>query len=600
MIDKPNRSIPVRLYWNLLADYLRPQKKMVAALVGLFLTSLVLQLINPQIIRYFIDTATTSDTTLSDPLRNLFIAAILFMSLALIRQLTVVASFYFSENIAWTATNALRADLALHCLKLDLSFHKSNPPGQLIERVDGDVNQLATFFSQLTIQFGGNLLLVVCVLVLLWFQNWRIGLSITIISIIGVFFLNYLNALVIPRWQKVRETDAELFGFLEERLNGTEEIRANGAVGYVMNQLYPILQKRSDTIGAAMNVNSFVIISPMIVFTLSYMAAHWLGSSLFRNSTLTIGGVYVIFNYIDVLREPLWQLLRQVEELQRATASINRIAELRRLSPTIQDGPGVAFPEGALAVYFEEVRFAYEDDAETPVLDGLSFTLQPGTVLGLLGRTGSGKSTLTKLLFRFYDPVNGRLCLGDGAGQKFDIRQATLGQLRQHIGMVTQDVQLFQASVRHNLTLFDPSISDEAIWGVLAEVGLTEWVNGLPQGLDTVLEGGGKALSAGEGQLLAFARVFLMNPRLVILDEASSRLDPATEQKMERAIDRLLAGRTAVIVAHRLQTVQRADEIMILEHGRILEHAPRLELVANPASRFAQLLQTGLEEALAG
>jgi ATP-binding cassette subfamily B protein len=166
------------------------------------------------------------------------------------------------------------------------------------------------------------------------------------------------------------------------------------------------------------------------------------------------------------------------------------------------------------------------------------------------------------------------------------------------VGLVTQEVQLFQASVRDNLTFFDASISDERIMRVLGELGLLEWLGRLPNGLDSELESSAGGLSAGEGQLLAFARVFLADPGLVVLDEASSRLDPATEQRIERAVDTLLRGRTALIIAHHLDTVQRADDILILQDGRILEYGPRRALAAQPDSRFAQLLRTGMQEVL--
>ncbi|HAE58786.1 MAG TPA: ABC transporter ATP-binding protein, partial [Anaerolineae bacterium] len=174
-----------------------------------------------------------------------------------------------------------------------------------------------------------------------------------------------------------------------------------------------------------------------------------------------------------------------------------------------------------------------------------------------------------------------------------------LAALRQKIAIVTQDVQLFRASVRDNLTFFDRSIPDERILKTLRELELDGWLNSLPDGLDSELDTGGRSLSAGEGQLLAFARVFLRDPGLVILDEASSRLDPATEQRLERAIDKLLQNRTAIIIAHRLGTVHRADDIMILEDGQVQEYGNRQQLAADPQSRFYQLLQTGLEEVLA-
>jgi len=220
--------------------------------------------------------------------------------------------------------------------------------------------------------------------------------------------------------------------------------------------------------------------------------------------------------------------------------------------------------------------------------------LAPGRVLGLLGRTGSGKTTLTRLLFRLYDLSGGAIRLGG-----VDLRAARLSELRQRVGIVTQDVQLFQASIRDNLTLFDRTISDERILTMLEQLELVDWLAGLKHGLATELGPGGGGLSAGEAQLLAFARVFLQYPGLVILDEASSRLDPATERLIERAVDRLLEGRTGIIIAHRLATVQRADEIMILDRGRVVEHGPR-ELLANaPGSRFATLLRAGMEELLA-
>ena len=196
----------------------------------------------------------------------------------------------------------------------------------------------------------------------------------------------------------------------------------------------------------------------------------------------------------------------------------------------------------------------------------LSFALEPGQVLGLLGRTGSGKTTIARLLFRLYDPTRGTVA----PGRRRPARTPRLRDLRRRVAMVTQDVQLFQASVRDNLTFFDRAIPDERI--LRGDRASWSWATGshaLPPGLDTQLEAGGRGLSAGEAQLLAFARVFLRDPGLVILDEASSRLDPATEQLIERAIDRLLRGRTAIIIAHRLGTVQRADEIMILEDGRM-------------------------------
>jgi ABC-type multidrug transport system fused ATPase/permease subunit len=205
---------------------------------------------------------------------------------------------------------------------------------------------------------------------------------------------------------------------------------------------------------------------------------------------------------------------------------------------------------------------------------------------------------MTRLIFRLYDPDQGAIRLGHN-GSAVDLRDVSLADLRQRVGMVTQNIELFHATVRDNLTFFDETVPDERILQVIHGLGLGEWYAALPEGLDTELESGGGGLSAGEQQLLAFTRIFLRDPGLVILDEASSRLDPATEHLIERAVDKLVAGRTAIVIAHRLGTVERADEIMILEQGAIREYGERAQLASDPDSRFYSLLQTGMEDLLA-
>jgi ATP-binding cassette subfamily B protein len=388
-----------------------------------------------------------------------------------------------------------------------------------------------------------------------------------------------------------REASAALFGFLEERIAGTEDLRAAGATAYALRRLHErsreLLHKQRKAALLGTATGNMAI----LLFTTGTALAFALGAWLFHAGTITLGTVYLIFSYTELLRQPIEQITRQFQDLQQAAASLTRIQSLLAVQRTILDGPGGPLPAGALSVALDEVTFGYGVDE--PVLRDLSFHLAPGRVLGLLGRTGSGKTTLIRLLFRLYEPQSGAIQVGD-----VNVRETPLSILRQRVGMVTQDIQLFNASVRDNLTLFDPTIGDDRIVTVLDELGLGAWYRSLPAGLDTKLAPGGGGLSAGEAQLLAFTRVFLKDPGLVILDEASSRLDPATERLVDQAVARLLAGRTGIIIAHRLQTVDRVDEIMILERGQVDEHGPRAALAADPGSRFAGMLRTGLEEVL--
>ncbi len=580
-------NISLHSYRRLLSTYLKPQRLRVGMLAVLLGGSISLQLVSPQILRYFIDTARSGAS-----LRTLTGVALFFLAVALAGQLVSVAETYVAENVGWTAANRLRADLALHCLQLDPGFHNLHTPGDLIERIDGDVAALGNFFSRFVGYVLGNGILLIGVLVLLWRIDWRIGLAVTTFVGAALIVLSYFRNFAVPHWAAARQANADLFGYLEERLGGTEDIRSSGAVAYALRGFFGASrdllykQRRAALIGVATTQNTFVL------FGLGTAVSLTIAAYLFKLGAITIGTAYLVFSYTEMLSRPLDQLTRQLQDLQQASASIGRIQSILSLRSAVQDGSGVRMPDGPLSVEMDAVSFGY--DGEEPVLQDLDFSIPPGQLLGVLGRTGSGKTTLTRLLFRLYDPAAGSIRLGG-----VDLRDARLQDLRRRVGIVTQDIQLFHATVRDNLTFFDRTISDERIMETLAELGLVDWCRALPDGLDTRLPPGGGGLSAGEAQLLAFARVFLKNPGLVILDEASSRLDPATERRVERAVSRLLEGRTGVVIAHRLQTVQRADAIMILEDARVCEYGAHKQLVADPQSRFSHLLKTGLEEALA-
>ena len=580
-------NVPLQSYRFLLATYLKPQRVRVATLALLLAASIGLQLAGPQILRSFIDTARAGA-----PLKTLVAVAVLFLVVALVTQVVSVAETYVAENVGWTAANGLRADLALHCLQLDPAFHNLHTPGELIERIDGDVAALGNFFSRFVVYVLGNAVLLLGVLALLFGVDWRIGLATTGFVVVALALLNRFRNFAVPHWAAARQTSADLFGYLEERLGGTEDIRSSGATAYAMRGFYAwsrdllYKQRRAGLMGLMTAQTTFIL------FALGTAVSLTLAAYLFRAGAITIGTVYLVFNYTEMLTRPLDQITRQMRDLQQATASIGRIENILSLRSSVQDGNGATMPAGALSVEMDGVSFGYDDD-ET-VLHDLRFSVAPGQLLGVLGRTGSGKTTLSRLLFRLYDPSVGAIRLGG-----VDLRDVRLEDLRRRVGIVTQDIQLFHATVRDNLTLFDHTIPDGRILDILEDLGLGDWCRSLPHGLDTKLLPGGGGLSAGEAQLLAFARVFLKDPGLVILDEASSRLDPGTERRIEHAVNRLLKGRTGLVIAHRLGTVQRADAIMILEDTRISEYGARERLAADPHSRFSRLLKTGLEEALA-
>lgn len=586
---EPAVTVKARKYGSLLRRYMLPQLPFVITLGILLFTGLGLQLVLPQIIRYFIDEAQKGS-----PLERLTSAAVLFIAITLIQQLVQVFATYFSERVGWTATNNIREDLAEHALSLDMAYHNDHTPGEMIERIDGDPNELGTFFSLFIFEMLGSLILLVGILALMLREDWRAGLTLGIFVAGATFILTSIRTIAVPYWKANREASADTFGFLEERLAGTEDIRSNDAKPYVMLRFHELMRNWYQKALKAGLMSSIMFSTTMFMFGVGSAVSLSLGAYLYFGDWITLGTVYLIFHYTQMLVMPINRFTQQLDNFQRATAAIARIVELDSVEKTILDPPAqdrVAIAEGApLSVEFDHVTFAYDDD---PVLRNVSLDLKPGRVLGLLGRTGSGKTTMTRLLFRLYDPTAGMVRVG---GE--DIRRMSTDRLRRHISMVTQDVRLFHGSVRENLTFFDETISDEQLVDVIGELGMGPWIESLPDGLDTRLLADGAGLSAGEAQLLAFGRVFLAGSGVLILDEASSRLDRSTEQMIERAVDRLVKDRTVIVIAHHLVTIRRCDEIAIMEQGRIVEHGDREILARNPTTQFHRLLQTGLEEVL--
>lgn len=580
-----------------LAVYLRPEGRRLAALALFLIAGTAVQLASPQIIRTFIDTAAQGGADAS--LERLWMLAGLFIAVTILAQLLQIGSTYFSEQLGWSATNRMRQDLATHALGLDMAFHNARSPGELIERVDGDVAALAAFFSQFILQIIGGALLLAGILIVLYLQDWRIGVLLTGFAVVAGLVLHAIRRIAGGRWERLREAWSAFSGFLEERLAGLDDVRANGGGPHVMRRMGEVNAELLVANVAAARRGHWIFLTASALFSIGFGMALALGVWLFQRGEASIGTVFMFMQYAGMMSLPIMLIGQQLQQFQAATASLNRIRDLRAFQPALTDGPGAGWENrrtDAPAVGFEGLDFAYRSD--TPVIRDLDLTVPAGEVIGLLGRTGSGKTTLTRLLFRLYDPQGGAVTL-DGV----DIRQARLAELRGRIGLVTQEVQLFDASIRDNATLFDPAIPDDRVRAVLEDLGLGDWLSRQPAGLATVLKAGG-GLSAGEAQLLAFARVFLKDPCLVVLDEASSRLDPATDQLIERALDRLLGTdgsgrrRTAIIIAHKLSTVQRADRIAILDQGRLLETGRRADLEADPGSAYARLLRTGLEEVL--
>ncbi|MGZ9583108.1 ABC transporter ATP-binding protein [Paenibacillus marinisediminis] len=570
-----------------LLRYLRPIKARLLFLLVLLLTSTALQLINPQIIQRFIDTAAEGGIV-----STLFVLAGIYLVIAIFNQLITVAVSYLGNDVSWRATNQLRGDLLKHCLRLDMRFHNLKTPGEMIERIDGDVTSMSNFFSMFIVQVIGSFVLLTGILGFMFATNWPIAIVMTLFTAVSIFFMVFIRDMGVNSSKAEREASASLFGFIEERIAGIEDVQANGGVPYVMNRFHRAMRAVFLRGRKAWMMRVVPWNTTVVLFAIAVTAVLLLGVHYYLIDEISLGTLFLIYQYTQMLNDPIEMLGDQVQEFQKAKSGMLRSRELLSKQSEIVEGKEVSLPNGALGLEYEHVNFSYNVDK--PVLQDISFSIQPGERLGIIGRTGSGKSSLSRLLLRLYNIDSGVIRIGG-----VDIREMRLDALYRRIGMVTQDVQLFDGTLRDNLTLFDSQVTDEQILDTTARLGLQQWIDALPDGLDTHLATGGTSLSAGEAQLFALTRVFLTEPSLVILDEPSSRLDAATEAMLQCAVDQLLSQCTGIVIAHRLSTLESVDKIMVLGDGRILEFGEREALANDENSHYAKLLSTGREEELA-
>jgi len=569
--------------WRRLVDtYLRPHRRVVAVLAAALFTTIALQVATPQIVRVFLDRATDPDGGAIGTLTVVYIAAVL------LQQGFRVLTSWLSGQVGWLATNELRADLMAHCLELDPSFHEAHTPGELIERVDGDLNGLSHFFAEFLLNVIGNLLLLVAVLVVIAFQSVEAGLALGGVALVSLLVLVAVRRVAAPYWERSRESSAQLFGFLEERLAGAQDVRTAGAEAETLRGFYARARDRLWRISRARQVDAVPWATHAVIAAVIIVASFVAPAVLVRRGDLTVGGAFALYFYTQLLLQPLNNVGHQVEQLQQAVAGGRRVIALLGVRSELVDGDGAPLPAGPLDVELDAVTFGYGDDPD--VLHDVTIHLPAGKILGLVGRTGSGKSSIARLLVRFHDPRAGVVRVGGT-----DVRDQRRADLRDRVTMVTQDVHVLRASVRDNLTLFDDRVPDALVLEAIERLGLGPWLRGLDDGLHTVIAETGAGMSAGEAQLLSFGRAFLRNPSVVILDEASSRLDPATEAVLEDAVGELLRGRTGIVIAHRLATLDRCDLICVLDRGRVVELGPRDELASDPTTRFSALLRAGLD-----
>jgi ATP-binding cassette subfamily B protein len=553
------------LLWRLLQPYRRRAALSVLSL----LTATVTALAPPYLAKYALDDAIGHDVGTS-----LYVIVGIFLAAGIANCVMYYAETYMTGWVGERVLADLRTTLFGHLQRLSLGFYERNRAGVIISRLTNDVEAIDQLVTDgVTVLFQSTLTLIGTA-VILFVLDWRLALATCAVLPLMSIATAIFRTRSARAYAAVRERLGLVTATLAEDIAGMRIVQAftREEAAYANFRRVAASYRDSNMQTVMIAGLYFPAVDLFSSVALAVVLAY--GGHLYFGGTLTLGTLFAFMLYVQNFFDPVQQLSQLYNTFLSATAALDKIMVVLDEEPEVQDGPGARpLPEIAGRVRFEGVRFRYGRGDE--VLHGIDLDVPPGTTVALVGHTGAGKSTIAKLLARFYDPTEGRLTI-DGV----DLREVTQASLRDQLGIVPQEGFLFAGTVRENVAFGRPDVSFEDVATAARTVGADEFVQGLENGYETQVGERGTRLSLGQRQLIAFARALLADPRILILDEATSSVDIGTERKIEAALRRLLADRTAFIIAHRLSTIRGADLIVVLEHGRIVEMGSHADLMA--------------------
>jgi ATP-binding cassette subfamily B protein len=499
-------------------------------------------------------------------------------------------------RLASWVMNDLRVKVFRHLQRLSLDFFTEEKAGVVMSRMTSDIENLQQLLQDGLAQFAIQGLTMVVITGFLFATNVRLA-EITVFAVLPplVIMSIWFKRASERGYDRVRDGIALVLADLSESLQGVRIVTAH-------NRQRHNVEHHRDVVGAYRDANYFTgringVYGPgsQVISVLGQLLILGIGGEMYLHhpQQINIGQLTAFFLYVNRFFSPIQLLVQQYNTFQQGRASVFKLRDLLDNEPSVLESPdAVDLPQLQGRIRFEHVSFAYNPDAM--VLEDVDLTIEPGETVAFVGATGAGKSTMAKLITRFYDPTAGRVLI-DG----YDLRDVTLGSLRRQLGVVPQEPFLFAGTIRDNISFARPGAPDDEVWEAVRSTGLTELVNRMPYGLDTIVHERGQSLSSGERQLIALARAFMAQPRVLVLDEATSNLDLQSETLIEAALDVLLQQRTAVLIAHRLSTAMRADRIVVVDNGRLAEVGSHDELVAQ-GGMYADMYATWIQQSHAG
>lgn len=565
-----------------LLGYLFVYKWQVILVLAVMGYGVAVRLANPLIIESAID-----DYIGQNNFKGLYRLLVIALAINLSLVVTVKLRMYIMAKVCNRILLTIRQELYTHIQKLDFAFFDSRPTGKILSRIIGDINSLKDVLSNCVTTLVPDGLKVIAVIVIMICKNPALAFA----SLLTLPFMAaatfYIEYKAHPRWQVFRKKSANLNAFIHEDMAGIRIIQSFRAEKETEDTFDELLEEHRNTFFDAVRMSDSFGSVIDLSWGLGCIFLYFTGIVVLGVDAVSVGTFIAFGTYLNMFWQPIHNISNFYNQLVTNIAGAERIFEILDTEPSIADGASaVQMPEIAGEVVFDHVSFSYDDKVK--VLDGVSFAIQPGETIALVGPTGAGKTTIVNLISRFYEVTDGAVRI-DG----WDVRGVTLESLRRQMGIMTQDNFLFSGTIRENIRYGRLDATDAEIEAAAKAVNAHDFIMRLEKGYDTELSERGGGLSVGQKQLLAFARTMVSNPKILILDEATSSIDTKTELLVQEGIEHLLAGRTAFVIAHRLSTIRKADRIFVVDDGKILEEGSAEELMAKKGLYY-QLYQNSI------
>lgn len=540
-----------------------------AGALGITVLATIVRLMGPLVVRGGIDEGIAEGDK-----RTIVIAGAIFVGLLAVQYVLTAISQYAVAYVGETYLKQLRSAVFGKLLRLDMGFFSRSKSGVLVSRMTADIESLQEFASDGAVLALSNLLTVIGVAIALFLVDWLMALAVfAVVAVLGLVTVAFQKQ-ARRAYDLVRERIGQVLGTLQEGITGVRVVQAFTQESTQAQTFGRVNEGHFEANMAAARAISwyFPVVSFLRIIALATSVG--IGTARVINGDMSVGTLVAFLLYLDWFFQPIINLSNVYNLLQSALAALAKLFQLMDEEVVIDERHGAYdLPDPVRgAVEFDDVSFSYLE--EVPVLRNVNLAVAPGERLAVVGETGSGKSTIAKLAMRFYDPDSGTVSIDEA-----DIRDVTEASRVGTLALIPQDGFLFSGTLRHNLTYAQADASDADVWNVLATMDIDDWVQSLPDALDTEVRERGSRFSAGERQLVALARAFLADPEIIVLDEATSNLDPETEVKVEGALRALLHGRTSIVIAHRLRSAERADRVVLVDSGEIIAEGTHDQLV---------------------